>query len=109
MRELKAHLKLKRHWVGFLFLIPFFPLDAIYHARVLVERNPILPVSQYHTTPVTQFLGVSLFWVFWAGVLGFVVHSIYLRSLGQQWMWVKLLLLPFYVVTAFFWSFHPEW
>jgi hypothetical protein len=111
MQPLTAYLKFKRHWVGFLFLIPFFPLASIYYARRLAERPPQLggDLSQHPLTPLTYFLGSSLFWVFWAGVLGFVVHAIYLRHLGPQWMWVKLLLLPFYFVAAFFWSFHPEW
>lgn len=108
-------LSFRQHWFGVLFLLPYFPIDSLYYACRFAERSPrpgtdpTNPVYQYHLTPFTHFLGASLVWVFWAGILGFVIHSIFLRKLGMQWFCVKMLLLPFYFVAAFFWEFHPEW
>lgn len=115
MKPITQLLSFRRHLFGVFFLLPYFAVESIYYVRRLAERsprlgtNPTSPVYEYHLTPFTAFLGSSLVWIFWGGILGFVVHSVFLRHLGIQWLWVKMLLLPFYFVAAFFWSFHPEW
>jgi hypothetical protein len=103
-----------QHWIGFLFLLPFFPLEAIYHSRVVVERvprvggSPTDSVYEYHLTSLTSVLGSSLAWVFWGGLIAFIIHAVYTRPLGRAWFWAKLLFLPVYFMAAFFWSLHVE-
>lgn len=114
MLPAKTFLNFRRHWVSFLFLLPIFPLEAIYHARAVAERVPRVgggptdSLDEYHFTPFTSFLGSALFWVFWGGILAFAMHAVFIRQLGRGWLWAKLLFLPVYFVAAFLWSLHVE-
>jgi hypothetical protein len=89
-------------------------MEAIYHSRAIAERVPSVSrgptdsLYEHHLTPFTSFLGSALFWVFWGGILAFILHAIYIRQLGQGWLLAKLLFLPVYFLAALFYSFHVE-
>ena len=114
MPSIEPYSTFRRHWFGFLFLLPIFPLERIYHFRCIGERvrlhsrNPTDPPFEYHLTAFTSFLGDSLFWVFWGGMLAFVVHAFYVRKLSIRWFLAKLLVLPLYFIAFIFWSFHVD-
>ncbi len=114
VQTIRSNLSFREHWVSFIFLLPFFPMEAIYHSRIIAERvhraNHGINEAHYdyHLTAFTTMLGSSLFWVFWGGTVAFVIHAVWIRNYGRGWFWSKLLFLPVYFVVALFWSFHTD-
>ena len=103
----------RRHWSGLLWLLPYPVIGIIYDLRRLAEcvRVPHSPGErpyEYHLTPLTAFLGDTLFWLFWGGIALFLVQAVWQCKDGVIWFLAKVVFVPVWLVLQFFLFFHVE-
>jgi len=104
---------IRKHWSGLLWLLPALVVGICYDTRRLAERIrvPHAPggrLYEYHLTPLTTFLGHAFFWLFWGGIVVFLVQAIWQRKDGALWFWGKVLFVPVWLIIQFFLLFHVD-
>lgn len=103
----------RKHFSGFLWFAPSLVLGCIYDVRRLAERvrapdTASGRVYEYHMTPITTFLGDTLPWLFWGGILLFLVQAIYQRKESKVWFGIKILAIPLWLFLNFLLFWHVD-
>lgn len=83
----------RSHWLGFLCLIPFLVMLWVHEAVGLSDAVLVRPAPGKRAAMLYNFLMIG---VFYAGIVAFLVHAVYVVDGGTRWLLFKIAVVVLY-------------